>query len=387
MDTEDAFIEPPNIYHVSDPTDIHFHPSKSLLTIGLYKGGCELYSYNSDSTDLLIAFPNFTSSMRLTRFSPSGNHIVAADNSTLAFFDVEKRESVIWRNDFFDSAPYECYFFNDNVLAYSQDNGSLNVIDVRSFESVYSVSINDYSETPTVSSVLTGFSPSPGQDLMMCSSDDGNMYTFDLKKSNQNSAKLFARTNTPGAELTSLLLIKSGANIVCSTTKRTMQIYKYDYFGAYIDVVNSGSPGVSCLAKVNEDLILAGCDDGAIKLFRFWPHEYCTLVQNANESFDSEGQSVERIAISWDQKVVASISQDRSVRFWDLQEHGDFSKVEDLPEGGSDADSDADSDDDGDDSDGDDEGKKKTKKVHRATGAKSQPNVKLQQKKEFFEDL
>jgi hypothetical protein len=72
-------------------------------------------------------------------------------------------------------------------------------------------------------------------------------------------------------------------------------------------------PAVDALVAFDEETIITGSSDGALRVLNVQPNKLLGVVGEYKE-----GTPVERLALGWDHRVAASASHEAAVRLWDL---------------------------------------------------------------------
>ena len=72
------------------------------------------------------------------------------------------------------------------------------------------------------------------------------------------------------------------------------------------------------LKRIDEDLILTGGEDGWIRLLETYPHRIFKWQKHSEDL--EEKMSITKLGVSHCQRIVASLSHDMTVNFYDLTE-------------------------------------------------------------------
>ena len=242
------------------------------------------------------------------------------------------------------------------------------------------------------------------------------------------------RSDDQEDELLSMQIMKNGRKVVCGTGEGVLAVFSYGTWGDCSDrfpVCSGASGGCACidtLLKVDEDTLVVGSSDGAIRVVSIHPDKVLGFLGDAA---DHGGFPVEKIQFNCNRDYVGSITHDNIIRLWDarvLQDddddqvdqddhvHGQHTKQDDLAaklkqaptatadikmgrnDGGGDnsddewedmnEDMDVDSEDDDDDDDDDDDNESDNGKNNGKNSAKNDKRSKrLNKNDNFFADL
>ena len=165
-------------------------------------------------------------------------------------------------------------------------------------------------------------------------------------------------------ELLSLRVIRGGRKVVCGTQTGALVIWSWDRWQDSTDRALGHPESVDAILKIHDDVLLTGSSDGMLRVVRVLPGLDLLGILG-----DHDGFPVERLAANANLSLVASLSHDNLVRFWDANElhqlpPASSSSPEDdddalmAPVQGDDDDDDVwetDDDDDSDDDDSDDD--------------------------------
>lgn len=135
----EILIEPPNYYTDQFLFDIDFHPHKDFIACGTIDGDARILSYNQEDTIEVFSKKVNNSSTRVCKFNYDGNGLITG-NSTggLAFLD-ESGKILSRIKNAFENPIYSLLSLNPNIVSAGDDEGIINIFDIRNNEVVYSV--------------------------------------------------------------------------------------------------------------------------------------------------------------------------------------------------------------------------------------------------------
>ncbi|KAG2489667.1 hypothetical protein HYH03_011778 [Edaphochlamys debaryana] len=144
---------------------------------------------------------------------------------------------------------------------------------------------------------------------LVVSSADATLSVHDLRK-----RKVLARSEEDGDdELLSLAVVKGGKKVVAGTQSGVLALYSWGYWNDCSDRFPGHPESVSAMLAFDEDTILTGSCDGAVRVVGVLPNRLLGIL--GQHSGDLE---IERLALSADRRVLASTSHDCAVKLWDL---------------------------------------------------------------------
>ncbi|CAH1391661.1 unnamed protein product [Nezara viridula] len=281
-------------------TNLSFHPSMDLITVSCLSGNIEIYSYAVEENTLKGTIEAHTKACRAVEFSDDGTTIYSVGkDKNIVISDLERLDMKMFIDNAHHVALTTIIAPDDNILSTGDEEGVIKIWDTR------------FSQTPTMKfhdlqdyvSCIT----SKDSYKIACTSGDGTLTSYDLrtKKKLQQSAPF-------ETDLTCCTSTRSNTMIVCGTMTGQFLFYKWSDFS---DLAGTYKPrkksSVNSVLEVSDNIILSGMEDGHLKAFHFFPHKEIGIV----------GQHtliIESLDISHDGKIVASLSPDPIIKFWDI---------------------------------------------------------------------
>ena len=165
---------------------------------------------------------------------------------------------------------------------------------------------------------------SQGQATLLSAGGDGRLSAIELRRfcSGRGDAAKSAHSSDPqDDELLSCAVLKHGKKVVCGTQAGVLVSWSFGRWGDSSDRFPGHPESVSAMLKVDESTVLTGSSDGLIRVVSLMPNELLGVLG------DHDDFPVEKMRFSTDRSVVASLSHDAVVRFWDtscfLEDAGD----------------------------------------------------------------
>lgn len=124
--------------------------------------------------------------------------------------------------------------------------------------------------------------------------------------------------------------MKNGKKVVCGSQSGVLAIWSWGYWNDCSDRFPGHPESVDAIVKWDEDAVITGCSDGALRVINILPNKLLGVVgEHAGDL------PVERLALSADKQLLASMSHDNCIKLWDmmiLQDDSDADEDEDADE-------------------------------------------------------
>ncbi|CAD6341366.1 unnamed protein product [Miscanthus lutarioriparius] len=271
--------------HEELPFDLDFHPSSPFVVTSLITGELCLFRYRPESQpERLFSVKAHKESCRAVRFVDSGK---------------------------------------------GDDEGCIKVWDTRERSCCNSFEVHD--------DYISDMTYVADSNQILATSGDGT-----LSVNNPWRNKVRSRSEFSEDELLSLVVMKNGKKVVCGTPSGALLLYSWGYFKDCSVRFLGHTQSVDTMLKLDEETLVSGSSDGVIRLVGILPNR---IIQPLAEHSE---YPIEALAFSNDKKYLGSISHDKMLKLWDLEELLNGPRVvngDEPAEAGSD-DSDDDSDDD-----------------------------------------
>lgn len=304
------------------PFAIDFHPnSLDVLAVGLVDGVVGIHDVRREEEEagdenkerVVLKSSKNRGSCRVASWrQPYGDALFAGyESGALVAWDVEARRSK--RERALESSTSSCLSL-EHMLACGDESGKVYVWDVRTAgDAVLAASVHeDY---------VSGLEVYDG--LLLSSGADGRLSVCDPRR---NLASV-GKSDPQDDELLSVRVMKNGRKVVCGTQTGALVIWSWGRWGDSSDRALGHPESVDAMLKVDEDVLCTGSSDGLIRVCRIQPGLKLLGVLGDHDTFP-----VERLAANNDMSMVASISHDHVVRFWDSRELKRVGVASDQPD-------------------------------------------------------
>ena len=158
----------------------------------------------------------------------------------------------------------------------------------------------------------------PHKKTLIASSGDGSLSVFDIRKST-----LFARSQFYEDDLLSLALIKGGKAVVAGSQMGYLNIFEWGFWGDVSDRFPGHPLSVDTICPYDDDVCFTGSSDGLIRCIQIHPNRFFGII-GSHDDFP-----VEQLKLHRNKHILASLSHDMTVAFWDVK---DFERKDDDEE-------------------------------------------------------
>ncbi|PQQ04885.1 WD repeat-containing protein 55 [Prunus yedoensis var. nudiflora] len=278
--------------------DIDFHPSQQLVTTGLINGDLHLYRYTSDSVpERVLQVHAHSESCRAARFINNGHAILTGspDCSILAT-DVETGAAIARLEDAHGGAVNKLINLTESTVASGDDEGCIKVWDTRQQSCCYSFKVHE--------EYISDMTFAADSMKILGTSGDGTLSVCNLRRN-----KVQAQSEFSEEELLSVVIMKNGRKVVCSSHIGNLLLYSWGCFNDCSDRFVDFSPNsVDVLLKLDEDRLITGSETGLISLVGILPNRVIQPIAEHSE------YPVEGLAFSHDKKFLGSIAHDQMLK-------------------------------------------------------------------------
>ncbi|KAK3155422.1 hypothetical protein QOZ80_2BG0203130 [Eleusine coracana subsp. coracana] len=144
---------------------------------------------------------------------------------------------------------------------------------------------------------------------ILATSGDGTLSVNNLRRNKVKYQSEFSED-----ELLSLVIMKNGKKVVCGTPSGALLLYSWGHFQDCSDRFLGHAQSVDTMLKLDEETLISGASDGVIRLVGILPNR---IIQPLAEHSE---YPIEALALSSDRKYLGSISHDKILKLWDLEE-------------------------------------------------------------------
>lgn len=106
--------------------------------------------------------------------------------------------------------------------------------------------------------------------------------------------------------------------MLVGTSSGSISVYKWDWWGDSKDRIIGHAEGVESMVSLTDKCVISGSEDGWVRIVATYPHQVSLFKRHADDL--EETQPITKIALSYDSNILASISHDCSINFYDMSE-------------------------------------------------------------------
>ncbi len=282
--------------------DISMHPHHNIVAAGIVSGTVEVHAYAQDSCSCMLSLNHHSRSCRAVAFSRDGNALYSG-SLDLSVAAVNTEGTLFWQNSDAHTSPVQTIVevpSSATAFATGDEAGTFHIFDTRQSAPVFSINCHsDY-----ISDIVFDKDCSRA----ITAGGDGRIACLNLRK-----GKPMARSEQLEDEQLSAALLKGGKKIVIGTQSGAVNIWSWGNWDNISDRIVGHPQSVQSIVKYDEDTILTGSEDGIIRIVGVHPNRMHGMVGEHDEDFP-----VESLALSSSKNILASISHDETIKFWNV---------------------------------------------------------------------
>lgn len=303
---------PPDLKCSELITDLSFHPEEDVIVIGNISGDLSVFSYSNEENKLKKKLKLSKKTIRGVEFDESGSSLLTiSKDKTFRVLDVETwtvKEKYVKCHD---SALYSCLSLDAHTSVTGDEDGFVKMWDSRQ-PSTSAMTFKRFEEY--VSSFLK-----IDDHHLIASSGEGTIQSFDLRQKRPD-----IQSEMYESELNCLTTVRSGSKLVVGSGAGPLYLFSKDQYGLHSDQFPGHPDGVNCIVPITDNVVMTGCEDGNIRAVHLYPHRFLGVVGHHEQEFP-----VERLDVNTSGEIIASISHDNRVKFWNVRylEEMDYNKT------------------------------------------------------------
>jgi len=289
--------------------DISCHPSEEYLMAaatfqGIKSSYVEVYKCTPGANaDQLLKIKASRDCPRGVTFSQDGSSIYyLGKDKTMKIIDTNTGEITRTFHQVHKNPPNCFSMVDENLIATGDEDGTLKVWDLRRSESDAVFSDRKFEDMEINSIVVDN------DGRMIHALSQGSIATYNARQRKfvvQSAEDDEQFDNICGATM------KNNKKLVVGTDEGIIHIYNRGEFAAPSDsFVASSGASIDSIAKVNDDILFAACDDGYVRAMSILPNRMMSKVGRHRNLAPA------KVVSTYDEKFVASAANDGLIKFW-----------------------------------------------------------------------
>eukprot|EP01132_Coremiostelium_polycephalum_P000885 gene885-1108_t len=290
-------LAPEDITFDVNTFSLKFHPKEDLLVVSDAEGKVQLFKYSLDGNETKLSIRPHKKGCRQATFSSDGNYIfTGSSDCSLKVIDVNTGSILYTRENAHDDAINS--LVSKDVMVYTgDDEGTIKVWDMRQ----QNIVCEFQEHADFISDMIT-----IGEKHIVATSGDGGLSIYNYVRRSMDDI-----SEKSDNELLSVVSMSNDQKLVCGSQDGTIFIYDRNNLEKPKRFV--GHPqSVDTLVKVSNSTFLSGSSDGMIRYVGLQPRKLLGVI-GEHSTFP-----IERMSIARDNRYIASISHDLSLKFWNV---------------------------------------------------------------------
>jgi len=292
---------PPDIKTSELITDISFHPEADIIAVGNISGELSVFKYSNESNTIQKKLKLSKKTLRGLEFDDTGSSLLTiSKDKSLRILDTETWTVKHKYVKCHDSPLYSCASLDHNISVTGDEDGFVKMWDNRQGDTSI-MTFKRFDEF--VSSFLK-----IDEHHLIAASGEGTIQSFDLRQKKPD-----IQSEMYDGELNCMGTVRSGTKLVVGSGTGPLYLFSKDQYGLHSDQFPGHPDGVNALIPITDNVVITGCEDGNIRAVHLYPHRFLGVIGHHEDEFP-----IERLDVNTTGEIVASISHDNRVKFWNV---------------------------------------------------------------------
>ena len=217
-----------------------------------------------------------------------------------------------------NAALYKVKSMTENLIATGDEDGTVKLWDNRKNpDSQYAAVMESKQFDEHVNDIF--FDSSIDEKTLIASSGEGTIQSFNIRGKRPD-----VQSEVYEGELSGMGAVLRNSKLVVGCGDGRLYMFNWNQFGYHSADFPGHPDGINTLAAVTDNVVITGCEDGTIRAVHLYPHRFLGTVGHHEDHFP-----VEKLDVSAEGDIVASISHDQKVKFWSIKylEEMDYKKT------------------------------------------------------------
>jgi len=202
-----------------------------------------------------------------------------------------------------DSPLYKVYPVSQHVYATGDEDGTVKLWDRRASEEKGAV----MAEKP-FDDFVSDFHADKDGKMLLAASGEGLLQAFNMR-----GRRLDVQSEVYEGEINCLAGVHRDSKVVAGCGDGKLYMFNAGEFGYHSDAFPGHPDAVNAMVAVTDNVLVTACEDGSLRAVHLYPHRFVGAVGHHELGF-----GVERVDVSATGELVASISHDQKVKFWNI---------------------------------------------------------------------
>jgi len=284
-------------------SDLSFHPEKNLVAGGTLEGHIFLYEYSNEKNEVRKKFAIHKGAVRSLEFDGEGNIYSGGKDKAVKVTDVET-SAVRHRIPKAHKSPlYKVRPIDEHLFASGDEDGVVKLWDNR----IAGWEGNAVMECKQFDEFVSDLFVDDAKRMMVASSGEGTIQSFNIR-----GKKPDAQSEVYEGEMNCLGLVHHDAKLVAGCGDGRLYMFNWGEFGLHSADFPGHPDAINHLVAVTENVLITACEDGTIRAVHLYPHRFLGTVGHHS------GDPIERLDVSAGGELVASVSHDSKIKFWNI---------------------------------------------------------------------
>ncbi|CXI83177.1 nucleolar Jumonji domain interacting protein, putative [Plasmodium berghei] len=286
--------------------DVDFHPKLDLICTGLLDGNLLLYKLKEEKKKFQKKWniDNYEKSVRFLSFSNNGKNILAAfSDSKCSVFNITG--DILWTNKCHKYPISSILYTGLNTFLTADESGIIKHWDIRDKSNKPIHQIKEFDDT--ISSMVLD-----KEENSIVVASGGYLELFDILNKKRIYSNAISQEYKD--EFLCCNFISQNSKIVSTTMGGNIIVFSRTPWGCVESKIKANKNMINTFVKINDNTIIFGTSDGLIQTAHFNPNKLGDVIARNNT-----GDSIEKLTINNKKTLLASISHDYSIDFYQIK--------------------------------------------------------------------
>lgn len=297
--------------------DLSFHPGSNLIAHASINGKIALTEYSNENNTEKFNQKKHKETVRSLEFSPQGDYLVSGGvDLSFQMIDTETFKTTLKVSEAHDAPLYKVKALNANLIVTGDEDGTIKLWDRRHSQWSKAVMVDDQSLDDAVTDF---FHVDKYSETLVASSAEGLLQSYKL-----NGKKPDIQSEVYPGEMNCLAMVHRDSKLVGGCADGKMYLFNWGQFGVHSADFGNHPDAINAMVAVTDNVVITACEDGSIRAVHLFPNRFLGTVGH-----HEKGYPVERLDVSHDGTLIASLSHDECVKFWNISylEEMDYNKT------------------------------------------------------------